>query len=150
MALAGVWHSGAVNREAAWSANSMMLHPMCVIACACVQIVRLVRIIKMFRLIKLLRMARLLKLPEVVGRLEAAIGRPTLQLTTMVAAVCLLLHWLACLWYLVAVIVDDTDNWVVAGGLVSCLRVLSKGTTLQSKQGMNSSGPQHMHGRIKA
>ena len=78
----------------------------------------------MSRLVKLLRMARLAKLPQLMSRLEWLLNRPMMQLSTMCAAVCLLLHWIACAWYYVAVLVDEGDNWVVSNGLVSsCVSV---------------------------
>lgn len=94
---------------------------MLMLVCCCMaamQVPRLLRILKVLRLVKLLRLARLAKLPQLMSRLEWLLSRPMMQLSTMCAAVCLLLHWIACAWYYVATLVDDNDNWVARNDLV--------------------------------
>jgi hypothetical protein len=70
------------------------------------------------RLLKMLRMARLTKLPALMSKVEWLLNRPMMQLATMCAAVCMLLHWIACIWYYSAMLGAD-GGWVTAAGLVS-------------------------------
>jgi len=87
--------------------------------CHTLQIPRLLRIVKVLRLLKLLRMARLAKLPHLMSKLEWLLNRPMAQLSLMCAGVCMLLHWIACAWYYIAVVIDDPNNWVAHSGMVS-------------------------------
>lgn len=84
----------------------------------CLQIPRILRLVKVLRLLKLLRMARLTKLPALMSRVEWLLNRPMMQLATMFASCCMLLHWIACAWYYVAMFGTD-GGWVRANGLVS-------------------------------
>lgn len=85
---------------------------------SCYQVPRVLRLVKMLRLLKLLRMARLTKLPALMSKVEWLLNRPMVQLGTLCAVCCLMLHVIACLWYWVATLGSD-GGWVVSSGLVS-------------------------------
>ena len=85
---------------------------------SCHQVPRVLRLVKMLRLLKLLRMARLTKLPALMSKVEWLLNRPMVQLGTLCAVCCLMLHVIACLWYWVATLGSD-GGWVVSSGLVS-------------------------------
>lgn len=54
----------------------------------------------------------------VMSKVEWLTNRPMVQLGTQCAMVCMLLHWIACVWYYAATIGAD-GGWVHASGLVS-------------------------------
>lgn len=62
------------------------------------QVPRILRLAKMLRILKLLRMTRLTKLPTLLSRIEWLLNQPMVQLGCMCAVLCILLHWIACVW----------------------------------------------------
>lgn len=85
---------------------------------ALLKIPRVLRVVKVLRLLKVLRMARLTNLPAVMSKVDGLTNRPMVQLGTQCAMVCMLLHWIACVWYWIATIGSD-GGWVSASGLAA-------------------------------
>ena len=70
---------------------------------------KLLRLLRLFKLLRILRSGRILK------RLEDSINIDynVLTLCKFVVSTLMIAHWLACLWQLLARVVDEKDDWVI-------------------------------------
>lgn len=87
-----------------------------------IQVPRILRLVKVLRLLKMLRIASLAKLPALTYKVEWLLNRPMVQLATLCATCCMLLHWIACVWYWAAMLGGD-GGWVASAGMVRCRRL---------------------------
>lgn len=87
---------------------------------------------KVLRLLRLLRLTRVMRLPHVVTTLEAVVGRVFLQLLRLGGSMLLLLHWAACVWYFMADIQNDNENWLYYNGLTDAQNDVKVGALADS------------------